>query len=1154
MGQEFLAKGLVCMRGGEARGARLALLFFCFLIWSLPAAAEATVKVGVLSYRSLDQTREQWTPTTAYLEEQIPAHRFELVPLYFPQMDEAVAHGQVDFLLLNPERYVAMHGEYRLAAVATLMPLAEGRPVSLFGGVVLTRSGRADINDLSDLKGKTIAATDEGSFGGYQMQRWLLLQNGVDVNGGDVRISFTGMPHDRAVQELMAGKVDAAFVRTGVLEAMAREGKLSLEGIKVLHRQKQDSFPQLCSTQLYPEWPFVALPATPQPLVKAVTQALLKIAPESEMAKRGEYYGFAPPGDYSSVEALMLRLRIHPAFFEQFNLRDVAEKYAVLIISILAVLLATGSLLIWQLVRERRAVAKVSRERSQLLASLGEGVYGVDMTGKCTFVNPSALAMIDYRWEEVVGKNLHAICHHHYPDGRPFEEENCPIRHTGQDGIARAEEGVFFRKDGSAFPVEYTSSPLRDESGVVGVVVTFSDITERKHSEAALKASRRTLERTQAMARVGGWVADLKKGTTVNSPEASRINGLPCTPLPWDEFFAIVDPEDRSRLWRAWQAAVSNQLPYDVEYRIKLNGVTCWAHDKATLEFDTLGNPERAVGMTQDITEIRLAQQALEEHQSRLEDTVVARTAELQTARLEAERLSRVKGEFLANMSHEIRTPLNAVLGFAQVGQRANDLNKARDTFNRILSSGQLLLGILNDVLDFSKIEARKLVLEQTAVDLGALVDRAADLVADAARGKGLVFSVEEGGNLPARIKGDELRLSQILANILSNAVKFTESGQIMLSVAREGDTLVMAVVDSGMGMNQEQIERLFEPFEQADGSTTRRFGGTGLGLAITHKLVEMMGGEIRVESTLGEGSRFQIRLPLMEAEGNLLPRGRRRRFPTKERAPGARLAGLNVLAAEDNEVNRYLLQEMLTQEGARLVCLPGGQETLERLAQDGTDTYHILITDIQMPGMDGYELARRVRQLAPQLPVIGLTAHAMAGERERCLAAGMLEHVPKPVDGEHLVRVILAHVRLSSEPVAAPVLEVAPTVAGDDLPFPQDLDLPLDWEALVSRYSKRKGFLRRLLELVLGSHRETPGAIRAAAALNDTQQLAFHVHNIKGMAGNLMARALAKQAVAAEHALREGEADAVALSLALADALEGLLSGLERVLAWREG
>jgi len=1128
------------------------LLALSLLVFSALAGAETTVRVGVLSYRSLEQTRNQWTATMVYLEGQVPGHRFELVPLYFPQMADAVARGQLDFLLLNPERYVALRGEYRLAAVATLMSMAEGRPSSQFGGVIVTRASRSDINSIADLKGKTIAATDEGSFGGFQMQRWLLFQHGLDVKDGDVRMKYTGMPHDLALQDLLANRADVAFVRTGVLEGMAREGRLSLDSLKVINRQGSGGFHLLRSTQLYPEWPLVAAPGASQTLVKDVTQAILKIAPDSEMARRGDYYGFAPPGDYSSVEALMLRLRIHPALVEQLSFREVAQKYAIVIIAFLAVLLAMGGLLIWRLVHERLEVEKAARDRSQLLASLGEGVYGLDALGRCTFVNPSALAMLGFEREELVGRSLHALCHHHYPDGRLFLEENCPIRHTSQDGISRAQEGVFFRKDGSPIPVDYTSSPLRDGETIVGVVVTFSDIGERKRAEAALERSRNILERTQAMARVGGWTADLKKGTCLNSLEASRINGLPCEALSWGEFFAVVLPEDQARVRKAWQALLTQGTAYDVEYRITVHGDTRWVHDKATLERDLEGVPDLALGMSQDITETRLAQLSLEEHQASLEETVVARTAELQAARLEAERLSRVKGEFLANMSHEIRTPLNAVLGFAQVGQRSNDLNKARDTFNRILSSGQLLLGILNDVLDFSKIEVGKLVLEQTQVDIGALVDRAADMVADAARAKGLLFTVEEGEGLPASIRGDELRLSQILANLLTNAVKFTEAGQISLAMTREGDDLVMAVADSGIGVTPEQLERLFEPFEQADGSTTRRFGGTGLGLAITFKLVEMMNGHIRVSSTPGEGSRFEICLPLVAPEGVLLPRGRRRRFPTRERTPGVRLAGLVVLAAEDNEVNRYLLEEMLTQEGARLVCLPGGSETLERLAQDGADAFHILVTDVQMPGMDGYELARKVRQVAPGLPVIGLTAHAMAGEKERCLAAGMLEHVPKPVDGEHLVNVILAHARMPGQAEAPPIPEAAPLAAGEDVPLPEDPGLPMEWESLVARYRNRKGFLRRLLELVHGSHKETPAAIRAAAALDDTQQLLFHVHNIKGMAGNLMARALAKQAVAAEQALREGESDALAGALALADALESLLSGLEQALAWR--
>lgn len=1118
-----------------------ALLFFA----SCALAADTVIRVGILAFRSAEQTTAQWSATLAYLESQAPGYRFQLLPLQYPQLSTLVERKQVEFLLINPERYVAMRGDHHLAAVATLMPMAEGRPVSRFGGVILTRSGRTDINALEDLSGKAIAAIDEGSLGGYQMERWLLLQHGVDVQRGDARMIYTGMPHDRAVDALLKGQADAAFVRTGVLESMAREGRISLNSLKVLNPQSLSEFPQLHSTDLYPEWPFVAAPTVPRELVKTVTRALLEIGPDSPMAKSGGYYGFAPPGDYSAVEALMLRLGIHPVIPGYFNLKDVAQKYALLVIGILSLLLALGAALIWRLFHEKREVLRAARERAQLLASLGEGVYGVDTEGRCTFVNPSALSMFGYRERELLGRDLHQLMHHHYPDGRAFPPEECPVNLTARDGLPRADSGVFFRRDGASFPVEYSASPVRDGEHSAGAVVVFTDITRRRQTEAALSESRLALEHAQLMARVGGWWADMAAGTRVNSPGASRINGLPAGALPWEDYLAIVAERDRDCVRRAWQGLAAG-ADYDLEYRIVVSGKERWVHDKAGLE--DVGEGGRMLGMIQDITEVRQAQQALERHHASLEETVAARTAELQAARLEAERLSRVKGDFLANMSHEIRTPLNAVLGFAQVGQRVQDLIKARDTFSRILSSGQLLLGILNDVLDFSKIEAGKLALEDESVDLGALLDRTADLVADSARAKGLAFSVEEGGGLPKTFRGDELRLSQILANLLTNALKFTEHGRIVLSSRWEGERLVMAVSDTGIGIDTHQVTRLFEPFEQADGSMTRRFGGTGLGLAITAKLVQMMGGEMRVESVPGEGSRFEVCLPVREPSGELLPRGRRRPFPGRGAAPGTRLAGLSILAAEDNEVNRYLLEEMLVQEGARLVCLPDGPETLERLAQDGPEGYQILITDIQMPGMDGYELARRVKAMAPALPIIGLTAHAMAGERERCLAAGMDEHVAKPVNGEHLVAVILNHVR-APVAVTAPA-PVAEETFGDTRPLAAGADVPLDWETLAARYNNRPGFLRKLIELVVASHQHTTRGLREAVSRNDSEQMFFHAHNIKGMAGNLLALELAKQAQAAEQAIREKEPAAPAEALALADALESLLAGLERVLA----
>ena len=232
-----------------------------------------------------------------------------------------------------------------------------------------------------------------------------------------------------------------------------------------------------------------------------------------------------------------------------------------------------------------------------------------------------------------------------------------------------------------------------------------------------------------------------------------------------------------------------------------------------------------------------------------------------------AENLAQVRREFLANMSHEIRTPLNGVLGFAQIGYRHyQDPEKARNAFEKILTSGNTLLGVINAVLDFSKVEAGKLSIEEAAVDLDELVNHAIDLVRDRAQAKGLELTVERMPGLPTHCMGDALRMGQVLLNLLSNAVKFTESGTIVLAIALRGNLLVFRVWDTGIGMSPEQVGLLFNPFQQADGSTTRRYGGTGLGLAISKRLAEMMGGDIEVQSELGKGSTFEFFIPYVPA------------------------------------------------------------------------------------------------------------------------------------------------------------------------------------------------------------------------------------------------------------------------------------------------
>ncbi|NTV10881.1 MAG: response regulator, partial [Zoogloea sp.] len=333
---------------------------------------------------------------------------------------------------------------------------------------------------------------------------------------------------------------------------------------------------------------------------------------------------------------------------------------------------------------------------------------------------------------------------------------------------------------------------------------------------------------------------------------------------------------------------------------------------------------------------------------------------------------------------------------------------RSRERFEWILDSGELLLGIINDILDLARIDAGKLVMERLPCGLDEVVERVMRQYLELARAKGLHLSVERAPGLPVAFIGDALRLSQILMNLISNAIKFTEKGSVRLEISSQAGVLVFRVVDTGIGMRPDELERIFAAFEQADMSTTRRFGGSGLGLSICKRLAELMGAEIGVESTPGRGSRFELRLPLVEADAPAQC-GAAQEL-TVSTAP--RLAGVSILAAEDNELNRLVLEEVLRAEGPRLVCVENGRQLVERVREDGPEAWDIVLMDIQMPEMDGLEATRRVHELAPELQVIALTAHAFSEEGDNCRAAGMADHVSKPFELDALVSAILRHKR----------------------------------------------------------------------------------------------------------------------------------------------
>lgn len=313
---------------------------------------------------------------------------------------------------------------------------------------------------------------------------------------------------------------------------------------------------------------------------------------------------------------------------------------------------------------------------------------------------------------------------------------------------------------------------------------------------------------------------------------------------------------------------------------------------------------------------------------------------------------------------------------------------------------------MVNEILDYSKIEAGKLRIEHAATSLSEVINHAVDLVAEHARSKHLEFQVNMGTNLPANCVSDPLHLGQILLNLLSNAVKFTETGKVTLAASLDGQELVFVVTDTGIGMNAEQLRHLFSPFEQGDGSTTRRFGGTGLGLAICKRTVELMGGKISADSVSGQGSRFEFRLPYIPADVTDTALGTTR----PESYPNQPLTGVSVLLVEDEVIAQLVLETNLTDDGAKVTTAGNGREALETLVREGAGAYDIVLMDVEMPEMDGFEATARMLEIAPGLPIIGQTAHAFLDERDKCLAAGMVDQITKPIDPDLLVRVVLKH------------------------------------------------------------------------------------------------------------------------------------------------
>ena len=571
-----------------------------------------------------------------------------------------------------------------------------------------------------------------------------------------------------------------------------------------------------------------------------------------------------------------------------------------------------------------------------------------------------------------------------------------------------------------------------------------------------------------------------------------------------------------------------------------------------------LDGEQHILSFISDVTQKRKTEAELAGYRRRLEFMVNERTSELLLAKDIAEQASRAKSSFLANMSHEIRTPLNAVIGLTHLMQRDATDRQQKERLSQVSESAHHLLAVINDILDISKIEAEKLQLENTDFALGRVLGDVLDMLEFKTRDKGLALLADLDPALPGAVRGDPVRLQQILLNYLSNAVKFTEKGHILLRarvVEWRGKQVLLRfeVEDSGIGIEADLIPRLFSSFEQADSSTTRRFGGTGLGLAISRQLANMMGGETGVISTPGKGSTFWITACLniaasapaqatLAVNADLEAEIRRTRSQAK------------LLLVEDDPINQAVALDILSGTGLKPSLAENGKQAVDLASSEHFD---LILMDVQMPIMDGLEATRRIRQLPghSEIPIFAMTANAFGEDRDACLLAGMNGHIAKPVNPDILFAVLLNNLPANPLVSEASIVKANP---GIDLSASEALIAELgkipgiDTKAgMVTMRGKPDKYLA-LLEKFVVHHLDAPILLRSTMEAGDNPAATRQAHSLKGAAGSLGLSSLRSAAAELEAALRENQSleQATPLLKRLSETHQQLIAALQNLLA----
>jgi PAS domain S-box-containing protein len=788
-------------------------------------------------------------------------------------------------------------------------------------------------------------------------------------------------------------------------------------------------------------------------------------------------------------------------------------------------------------ITERRRAEEALQDSEARFRIMADGCHGLmsvsDEKGEVQFMNRAFREFVGVPYERLQDEKWAELIHSEDVPAHVAEFRRAVREHSTADSEARLR-----RADGEWRWIAAHAEPRFSSNGTfLGHVSLGIDINARKHAEQAVRSSEEKFRQLAEHIREVFWIFSVPDRQIVYvSPAYEHIWGKSCGSVYRDRMFwaESIHPDEKEEAYAAWERQLAGEALAS-EYRIRTpDGEEKWIRDHSFPIRNEEGEIVRLVGIADDITE-----------RKRYE-------AELIQAREGAEAANLAKSRFLANMSHELRTPMNGVLGMGQLLLGTELTAEQRSYATIAQTSGEELLKLINGILDLSRIEERKMVLEKVSFPLRETVESALRLLSVQTDSKGLSLHLLMSSDIPVVLRGDPHRLRQILTNLCGNAIKFTERGEIHVGawLERRGSRTAkvrFSVTDTGIGIRPEEAARLFSPFTQVDASATRRYGGAGLGLAISKQLVGLMGGVIGVESREGQGSTFWF-TAVFELDDADEPRAAIQLGEGCFLGVAATAAGEwteRILVAEDNRTNQEVELVQLRKLGYHAVAAANGAEAVEAFRQGSFD---LVLMDCHMPVMDGFEAARRIRALRPDIPVVAITADAMPADRELCLEAGMSDYISKPVDLGLLAGVLArwlparknaqamaAESRLDGRSSVVGAASGGPcasernaqvTAAVRQPVFDADAQPVFEEEALLARVMGDRHIAGVTLKAFFDDFPSQLNNLRRRFAASDTEGISLQAHALRGAAATVGAPGLLAIAGAIERACTAGELD----------------------------